>query len=225
LNDLFRTYMFTRTNEAEHDQLRERLLADSELSDQFREQENDWIDACAAGTLPPADAALLHQHLADTGQLHRLTTAVALARPRLRRESIFPYALGCAAAVLVCFGIAFQEPRSTPVTSGPPPGAVVTAFLAPGTLRSGQGMPVVSARQDQKVELQLLYQDTAPTGVCEVTMNPLGNPTPVWKESGPCGLDFHIFLLPAGLDPGRYTIDLRTKDGQALHNYAFQFTR
>jgi hypothetical protein len=221
--DLFRQFMFTRTNESEHDQLRERLLSDPELSDQLRDQENDWIDAYAAGKLPAADAALLYQHLADTGQLHRIPTAAALVRPRIQKRSIFPYALACAAVVVLCFGVAFQDQKRNSVTSAILPTS--TAALAPGTLRSGQGIPTVTAPLAHTVALQLLYQDTAPTGRCEVTLSPLGSPTPIRTTSGECGLDFHLYTLPDKLAPGRYTIDLKDKDGQLLHNYVFQLTR
>lgn len=52
--DLFCQFMFSAANPEQRDQLRERLIADQDLSDQPRDQETDWIEACAAGTLLPA---------------------------------------------------------------------------------------------------------------------------------------------------------------------------
>ena len=214
--DLFRHFMLSAANPEQRDQLRERLIADQDLSDQLRDQETDWIDAYAAGTLPPADALALYQHLQQTGQLHRLPTAAALAKPKRKPASVFPYALGLAATLLVVFTAVFQQPRS----KAPEPLPPITLALVPGTLRDGSAPQSVTAKPNQPILLQLQYQDTAPQGEChvEITGQPFG-------EDAPCGLDFHAYTVPPDLAPGQYILKLTTAKGELLHTYQFTLNR
>lgn len=214
--DLFRQFMLSAANPEQRDQLRERLIADQDLSDQLRDQETDWIDAYAAGTLPPADARALYDHLQQTGQLHRLPTAFALGKPKSRPASVFPHALGLAATLLVVFGIAFQRPQS-PKPEPPPP---VRQALVPGTLRDGRVPQSITAKPNQDVVLQLQYQDTAPQGECHVEI--AGQP---FGEDSPCGLDFHAYTLPPDLAAGGYTLRLTTANGELIHTYEFTLIR
>jgi len=216
MNGLFRQLMLTPLDGEARDQLRERLIADQDLFDQLREEENEWIDACAAGRLSPADAALLHQHLAATGQTHRLATAIALSRPRPKPQSVFACAFGIAAVVVIGFALAFQSrhtvDRATTPPTEPP---LFVASLTPGSLRDGAAVPSIPPRN---ALLQLMYQDTAPTGQCRVTIrrNDAAARAPITEE---CGLDFHPFHVPSGLPPGRYLIELATGQGELIHTY------
>jgi hypothetical protein len=214
--DLFRQFMLSAANPEQRDQLRERLIADQDLSDQLRDQETDWIDAYAAGKLPAADARALYEHLQQTGQLHRLPTAAALAKTKSQPASVFPHALGLAATLLVVFSVVFQRPH-TPKAEPPP---AIRQALVPGTLRDGRAPQSVTAKPNQDVVLQLQYQDTAPRGECQVEI--AGQP---FGEDGPCGLDFHAYTLPPDLAPGRYTLRLTTAKGELIHTYEFTLIR
>lgn len=229
-NDLFRYYMLNPTDEAQRDQLRERLLADQAFSDQIRDQENDWIDAYSTGKLTPADAALLYQHLANTGQLHRIPTAAALVQPKPAPRSIFPYAFAIAAMALVCFGIAhqFQQRTNRPeiAVTQPPEPVLVTVALVPGALRAGQKSPEIHLEQNQRTLLQLQYQDIAPSGKCRVTLEAQSTPNyALNRVDNDCGLDFHPYDLPADTAPGRYTIRLTNAAGELIHTYNITVTR
>ena len=208
--DLFRQFMLSAANPEQRDQLRERLIADQDLSDQLRDQETDWIDAYAAGTLPPADARALYQHLQQTGQLHRIPTAAALAKRKSQSASVFPYALGLAATLLLVFTAVFHQPRS----KAPEPLPQITLALVPGALRDASATQSVTANNNQPILLQLQYQDTAPQGECHVEI--AGQP---FGEDAPCGLDFHPYTLPPDLAPGRYTLKLTTPKGELIHTY------
>lgn len=215
-HDLFRQFMLSSLNPEQRDQLRERLIADQDLSDQLRDQENDWIDAYAAGSLPPADARKLHEHLELTGQLHRLPTAAALLKPKGKPASIFPHALGLAATVLIVFGVVFHQPR----TPQPEPLPPIHQALVPGTLRDGRALQSVTAKPNQEVVLELQYQDTAPQGTCVVSI--AGQP---YGAEDPCGLDFHAYTLPPALAPGQYTLQLTNPKGELIHTYSVTLNR
>lgn len=221
MNDLFRQFMLTPQTDAERDELRERLLADHDLSDQLRDRENNWIDDGAAGKLTPEDAALLHMHLLQTGQLDRLTTAAALARrtQTAGRRSVFPYAIAIAAIVVLCFGVVIQSNRRPSASAVP----VLTTALLPGTLRDGREVPKVQIKQRQDNILQLIYQDTAPTGDCRVVIRSTAGPT-FDDTQEPCGVNFHAHAVASKLAPGRYSVELATSKGEIIHTYLFDAT-
>jgi hypothetical protein len=214
MSDLFRQYMLNASNEAERDQIRERLLADPSFHDEMREQENDWIDAYAAGRLPPNDRALLHAHLVDTGQLHRVAMAVALGRKA--PASVFPYALAIAAIVLLCFGVFLAGERRGDGARHP----LVAVALVPGTLRDGAAVQRVVRKPGHLLELQLFYQDTSPAGTCIVTIkNSAGDALD--EAVGECGTEFHPYLLPDRLRAGRYRAELADGQRSLVHAYLF----
>jgi len=218
VNDLFRQYMLTLHDDDERNQLRERLIADQELSDQLKDQEDNWIDSYAAGQLPPEDAALLHEHLAATGQLDRLATAVALASAKsAKRRSAMPFAIGIAAVFLIGLAIPILRTRE-------PERVAVTFALHPGTLRGAAEIPKVTMTPDRPTALQLTYQDTAPTGDCVVAIKTADS---VIKDESrkPCGNGFHTHTMTAPLPPGRYTADLSTTGGELLHTYLFDVSK
>jgi hypothetical protein len=223
VNDLFRQYMLTQHDDAERDQLRERLLADQALSDQLRDQEDNWIDAYATGQLPPEDAARLYQHLAETGQLDRLATAAALARPRpAKSRRIFPYALGIAAVLFICFGALYYRSREPQqIAAIRPPAEIVN--LLPGTLRGGREVSRVRLTGQHDTVLQLIYQDVVPAGNCRVIIKSSASES---KEDTvePCGQNFHPHKLTARIPPGRYTLELATANGELIHTYLFDVT-
>lgn len=215
---LFRQFMLSSANPEQRDQLRERLIADQDLSDQLRDQETDWIDAYVAGTLPAADARALYEHLQLSGQLHRLPTAAALTRPKRISGSVFPYALGLAATLLVVFTAVFHQPR--PQEPPPPPLPLVTHSLVPGALRDGRATQSFTVKYNQPALLQLQYQDTAPHGQCRVSI--VGQNEEAIED---CGLDFHPYNLPLTLAPGRYLLKLSTAKGELIHTYEFTLNR
>jgi hypothetical protein len=222
VNDLFRQYMLTQQDDADRDQFRERLLADQTLSDQLRDQEDNWIDAYATGQLPPEDAARLYQHLAETGQLDRLATAAALARPQTlkrRNRRIIPYALGIAAIVVIGFGVLLNRGREPEQLAAiRPPAEIIN--LRPGTLRGGGEIPKVRLTEERDTILQLIYQDVVPAGNCRVTIKSSASES---KEDTvePCGQNFHSHKVTARIPPGRYTLELATDKGELIHTYLF----
>lgn len=218
MNDLFRHYMLSEHNEAARDQMRERLLADQAFSDEFRESENEWIDAYAAGTLAPAERTLLHTHLVNTGQLHRLATAAALAGPKpAPARSVYPYAFAIAAIVLLCFGVFLTSERRTfEIARTPPPAAVFA--LTPGTLRDSSAVQAIPVKQGDQIHL--LYQDTAPVGICLVTLKN-GERGSLEESGSTCGVDLHSHTLGQTLPPGRYTVELADSQRQLIHTYLF----
>ena len=219
MSDLFRNHMLSQPTEAERDQLRERLIADQDLFDQFRDQENDWIDAFAAGKLPPQDAALLHQHLASTGQLRRLPTAKALQKPKA--PSVFPYAFAIAAAVVLCFLATLQLRPKPQIALNLPPS--VTVPLYPGTLRDGAPVPSVPLSADFTTIVHLFYQDTAPTGTCVITIrSQSGLDLSIARE--PCGAASHSHTISPSIPAGRYTLFLTTSNNELIHTYTFDIT-
>lgn len=225
MNDLFRQYMLTQHDDAERDQLRERLLADQTLSDQLRDQEDNWIDAYATGQLPPEDAARLYQHLAETGQLGRLATAAALARPQTRKprgRRLIPYALGIAAVLVIGLVALFHRVRKPEQIAGIRPPAE-NINLRPGTLRGGREVSKVRLTEKHDTVLQLIYQDIVPAGDCRVTIKSSTSET---KEETvePCGKDFHAHKVTPRIPPGRYTLELATAKGELIHTYLFDVT-
>ena len=226
MSDLFRTYMLNQQTESERDQMRERLLADPHFFDQLREQENEWIDACAAGRLTPADAQALRRHLEQTGQLDRLAMAVALAAKGASRgaRSVFAPALGMAAALFLGFGVFFSIQRQGAAPAAGRELPVAEFPLAPGALRDGREVPVVALRPEYASEVQMLYQDTAPQGNCK-TLLTNAKDVALATTVAPCGQDFHPFRLPADLAAGRHFLQLENEKGEILHTYVFEATR
>lgn len=224
MNDLFRQYMLTQRTDAERDQLRERLLADQELFDQLRDQENEWIDAYAAGKLPAADASLLLEHLTDTGQLHRVPIAAALAKPKAKPKpkNIFPYAFAIAAIIILCFAVLMQTKKEEQKIAAVRPPAAVYA-LVPGTLRSAAAIPKVQLSPRRDTILQLIYQDTAPAGDCRVAIRSASGET-FDDTSETCGAAYHSHTLTFKLPNGRYTAELKTTAGEPIHTYLFDLT-
>jgi len=217
--------MLTQQDDAERDQLRERLLTDQNLSDQLRDQEDNWIDAYVTGQLPPEDAARLYQHLAETGQLDRIATASALARPqaiKARSRRILPYAIGIAAIVVFGWFALFHRVREPEQIAAIRPPAE-TVNLRPGTLRGGREVSKVRLTAEHDTILQLIYQDIVPAGDCRVTIK---SNTSESKEDTvePCGQHFHSHKVTARIPPGRYTLELATAKGELIHTYLFDVT-
>ncbi len=226
MSDLFRAYMLNEQTESKRDEIRERLLTDAQFFDEMREQENEWIDACAAGRLPAAEAAALRRHLAETGQLGRLPMAAALATPPARRaaRSVFPAALGMAAALFVGFGVFFSSQGQRGVTAPVREAPVAMFPLAPGTLRDGRAVTTIPLRAGYVSEVQMLYQDTAPQGTCK-TLLTNAKDVALATTVEPCGLDFHSIRLPVDLMAGRHYLQLENEKGEILHTYVFDATR
>lgn len=220
MSDHFHQYMLTANNDEERDRIRELLLADPAFCDEMRELENEWIDAYATGRLAPRERELLHNHLVNTGQLNRVATALAMARSRRPAiPSIFPYAWGIAAAVLLCATATLTAPkwpRDAAVRRQPED----LVPLAPGTLRDSAAVQGVVRHAGRGLQLQLLYEDTSPNGGCVVIVKD-GAGNQVDEVRSECGVEFHPYSVNSQLKRGRYSVELSDLEKGLLHTYLF----
>jgi len=207
--ETYMRYISNQLSESERESLREKLVADSELSDSFADWENESIDSLAHGRLSPADAAAIGDYLAATNQRNRIALAAALSKPR--RAAVSPYAMALAlAAVLLLTFPATRLWRDRNI-AGP---AAVAVQLFPGTLRSGGVVQQVSKSAGRLIELQLQYLDATPTGKCRVEIES------IVLESD-CGATEHLVAVPNYIASGRHRVDLIYNNGADRFVYFF----
>jgi len=202
-------YISNQLSESERDSLREKLLADSELSDSFADWENESIDSLAHGRLSPAEAAAIGDYLAATHQQSRIALAAALSKPR--RAAVSPYAMALALAAVLLLTFPVTRLWRDRNTAAP---AAVAVQLFPGTLRSGGVMQQVPKSAGRRIQLQLQYLDATPVGKCRVEIES------IVLESD-CGAAEHVVALPIGLASGRHRVDLIYHDGADRFVYFF----
>ncbi|MBM3767612.1 MAG: hypothetical protein FJW32_19655 [Acidobacteria bacterium] len=207
--EAYMRYISNQLSESERDSLREKLLADSELSDSFADWENEAIDSLARGRLSPADAAVIGDYLAATNQQNRIALAAALSKPR--RAAISPYAmaLGLAAIMLLTFPVA-RLWRDRNIAAP----AAVAVQLFPGTLRTGGAVQQVPRSAGQRIQLQLQYLDASPSGKCRVEIEAI-------VVESDCGAAEHGVAMPIGMASGRHRVDLIYNNGADRFVYFF----